>query len=82
VRFYVRRVDHLRLGGSSVASKLAEKVFPNAAPRPTNKSVIDGRGRTVFGRAIAPTASDFQNMDDAADDATIIRSLDTSHIPR
>src|SRR6187200_3121138 len=51
-------------------------------PRPTNKSVIDGRGRTVFGRAIAPTASGLQNMHDAADDATIIRSLDTSHIPR
>jgi len=38
VRFHVRGVDHLRVGGSSVPSKLPEQVFPDAAPRPAHNT--------------------------------------------
>ena len=80
--FHVRGVDHLRIRRSSLAGKLSEQIFPNAAPCPANKSVIDRRRRAIFGRAIAPTATAFQHMHDAADDTPIIRSFDPSHIGR
>ena len=47
--FHVRGVDHLHIRGSSLAGKLSEQVFPNAAPYPANKSVIDRRRRAIFG---------------------------------
>ena len=82
VGFHVGGVDHLRVCGSSTPGKLPEQVFPDAAPCPANKPVIDRRRRTVFGRAITPAATALQHMDDAADDAPIVRSLDTSNIGR
>jgi hypothetical protein len=54
--FDVRGVDHLRGSGSPPPSKLPEQVFPDAAPRPAHKAVIDHCRRTIFGRAIAPAA--------------------------
>jgi hypothetical protein len=76
----VRGVDHLGLCGSPVPGKFPEKVFPDAAPRPANKPVIDRRRRTIFGWTIAPAATAFQHMHNAADNAPIVHSLDTSHI--
>jgi hypothetical protein len=78
----VRGVDHLRVCGSSLSGKLSEQIFPDAAPCPADKSVIDRRRRTIFGRAVAPAAAALQDMHDAADDAPIVRSLDTPHILR
>jgi hypothetical protein len=77
----MRGIDHLHVCGSSLSGKLSEQIFPDAAPCPANKSVIDRRRRTIFGRAIAPAAAAFQDMHDAADDTPIVRSHDTSHIP-
>ena len=75
-------VDHLRICGSPIPSKLAEQLFPDAAPSPANKPVIDrGRG-TIFGRAIAPAAPALQHMHDATDNAPIVCTLDASHIRR
>jgi hypothetical protein len=74
------RIDHLRVGGSSIPGKLQEEVFPNATTCPAHKPVINRRRRAVFGWAIAPSATAFQHVHDAADDASIICSLDTSHI--
>ena len=76
----MRGVDHLGLCGSPVPGKFPEKVFPDAAPRPANKPVIDRRRRTIFGWTIAPAATAFQHMHNAADNAPIVHSLDTSHI--
>ena len=82
MRFDVRGVDHLRVCRSSIPGKLPEQVFPDAAPRPAHKAVIDRRRRTILGRAIAPATTAFQHMHDAADDAAIIRSLDAADIRR
>src|SRR5262249_31719912 len=80
--FHMRRVNHLRVGGSSVSSKLAEQVFPDATPRPSYKAIIDRCWRAVLRRAIAPTTTTFQHMHNATDDAAIVRPLNTSHIRR
>jgi hypothetical protein len=80
VRFYVRGVDHLRGGGSSVPSKLPEQVFPDATPRPAHKAVIDRCRRTILGRAIAPATAALQYVHDAADDAAIVHPLDAPDI--
>jgi len=78
----VRGVDHLRGSGSPAPSKLPEKVFPDAAPRPAHKAVIDRCRRTVFGRAIAPAAAAFEHMHDAADHTAIVHSFNASDIRR
>ena len=75
-------VDHLHVCGSSVPGKFSEQIFPDAAPRPPNKPVVDRRRRTVFGRAIAPAASALENMHDPADDPAIVYPLDAAHIAR
>ena len=78
----VRGVDHLRGSGSPAPSKLPEKVFPYAAPRPAHKAVIDRCRRTIFGRAIAPAAAAFEHMHDAADHTAVIHSFNASNIRR
>ena len=82
VGFHVRGVDHLRVRRSSLSGELSEQIFPDAAPCPANKSVIDRCRRAIFGWAIAPAAAAFQHMHDAADDAPIVRSFDPSYIRR
>ena len=67
---------------SSIPSKLPEQIFPDAAPGPADKSVID-RGRwSILGRAIAPATTAFQYLHNAADDAAIIGSFDTAYVRR
>ena len=82
MRLDVRRVDHLRVCGSSVPSKLPEQVFPDATPRPAHKAIIDRCRRSILGRAIAPATATFQHVHDAADDAAIVRPLDAPYIRR
>ena len=82
VRFHVRGVDHLRVGGSSVPGELPEQVSPDAAPSPAHKAVIDRCRRTILRRAIAPTTAALQYMHDAADDSAIVRPLDAPDIRR
>ena len=82
VRLHVRGVDHLRIGGSSVSSKLPEQVFPDAAPRPAHKAVINRCRRTILGRTIAPATAALEHMHDAADDAAIVHPLDAPNVSR
>jgi hypothetical protein len=82
MRFDVRGVDHLGVGGSSVPSKFPKQVFPNATPGPAHEAIIDRCRRTVLGRAIAPATAALQYMHDAADDSAIVRPLDTPYICR
>ena len=51
------RVNHLRVCGSPVASKLPEQVLPDAAPRPAHKAIIDGCRRAILRRAITPATA-------------------------
>jgi hypothetical protein len=82
VRFDVRGVDHLRARRPSIPGKLPEHVFPDTAPGPAHKPVINRCRGTIFGRAVAPAAAASQNVHDATDDAAIICSLYAAHILR
>ncbi len=82
MRFDVRGVDHLRVRRSPVPGKLPEQIFPNAAPRPAHKAIIDRGHRTILRRAIAPPTATFQHLHDAANDAAIIHPRDAPYIRR
>ena len=82
VRFDMRGIDHLRVSGSPVLSKLPEQVFPDATPRPAHEAVIDRRRRTVSFWAIAPATATSKHVHDPADHAPVICSLDAAHIRR
>jgi hypothetical protein len=73
--FDMRGVDHLHLRGTTVASKLPEQVFPDAASRPARETVVDRRRRAVSFGAIAPAAAALKHMDNAADNAAIVLSF-------
>jgi hypothetical protein len=78
----MRRVDHLRVRGSPVSSKLQEQVFPDATPCPAHEAVIDRCRRTISFRAIAPAAAALEHVYDPADHAPVVCSLDAAHIRR
>ena len=80
MRFDMRGVDHLRVSGPPAPSKRPKQVFPNAAPRPAYKAVINCCRRPIFGRAITPAAAALEHMHDAADHAAIIYTLDAAYI--
>ena len=82
MRLHMRRVDHLRVRGSAVPGKVPEQIFPNAAPRPTHKAIVDRCRRTIFGRAIAPAAAALQHVYYAADNTAIIDPIDAPNIRR
>src|SRR5262249_27884211 len=82
MRFHVRGIDHLRVCGPSVPGELPEQVFPDAAPRPAHKPIIDLCRRTILGRAIAPATAALQHVHNAADDAAIVHPLDAPDIRR
>jgi hypothetical protein len=80
MRLDVGGVDHLRVRRSTVTGEFPEQVFPYAAPRPSSEAIVDRRRRPVGFGTIRPAAAAFQHVYDAADDAAIILSLDTTHI--
>jgi hypothetical protein len=61
---------------------LLEQTLPKPAPRPSVVAIVDRGGRTIFGRHIAPTTSRLENVQDAADDTTIIDARLTRLTPR
>src|SRR5262249_18677655 len=82
MRFHMSGIDHLRIGGSAVPSQLAEYVLQDPTRCPANKPIIDRRWRTIFGWTIAPAATAFEYMHDAADNLPIVHSINPSHIRR
>ena len=48
---------------------------PSSALGPTIEAIVDGRVRAVFTRAVAPSRTRLQHMNDAADDAPIVVPL-------
>ena len=82
MRFDVCGVDHLRVCEPSVPSKLPEQIFPDAAPRPAHKAVINRCRRPILGRTIAPATAAPENLHNTADDAPVIRPFDATHIRR
>ena len=45
---------------------------PHALGRPTHIAIVEGFPRTIFRRRVNPAPTRLQNMNDAADDATIV----------
>ncbi len=82
VRLDMCRIDHLRLTGSAAAGQGAEQSFPKPALRPAHKAIVDRRGRTVLGRAIAPPADALQHMQDATDHPPVICPILAPYIRR
>jgi hypothetical protein len=80
--FNMGGVDHLSVDAASSTCELAEKIFPDSAPGPANKAIIDGRGRPIGFWTIAPTASTLDNMYYTADDTAVIYSFNASNIAR
>jgi hypothetical protein len=64
----------------SRSRQVPEKGFPRCRAAPSEQNCYDRRRRTIFGRTIAPAATAFQHMHNAADNAPIVHSLDTSRI--
>ena len=59
-----------------------EDRLPTSALGPAIKTIVDGRVRTIFGRAIAPAGAALEHMYDAADDAPIILARGASQVRR
>lgn len=72
----------MHICGASAAGKFSEQVLPDAAARPAHKAIVDRRRRSIFGRAIAPAATSFQDMNNTTDDTSIIGSLYATNIRR
>src|SRR5215831_12029035 len=66
----------------ALLGELTEEVLPHTPPRPAHKSVVYGRRRAVFGRAVAPPTTALQHMQDAADHPSIVRPLFAAHVRR
>lgn len=52
--------------------QFGEHVLPYALLGPSIVAIVNGRGRTVLGRAVLPATTGLQHMDDAADHAPVI----------
>src|SRR5258708_9716495 len=66
-----RAVDHL--GVAAIRSHQGlEQSLPEPAPGPPVEAIVDRRGRSVEGRAILPTATHLEHMNDAADHPSIV----------
>jgi hypothetical protein len=80
--FDMGRVDHLDIPRSTTPCEVTEKPFPDATLRPANEAIIDRGVRTIFRRAIAPSATALDDVNNAADHTTIIYTLLATDILR
>ncbi len=80
VRLDVGGIDHLHPGRAPACGKLAKQPLPHAAPRPAHEAIVDRRRWPVLRRAIAPSAAAFREVQDAADDASVIDTFLATHI--
>jgi hypothetical protein len=78
----VSGIYHLRLCRASLIGELAEEMLPHTALRPAHKAVVYGRRWAVFRRAIAPSATALQYMQDPANHPTVVHALFAAHIRR
>lgn len=78
----VRAIDHLNIRGSSFGGTRAKHPLPNPAFRPAHETIINRGGRTVFRRAIAPTAATLDDVQNAADNSSVINPLLAPYILR
>src|SRR5262249_62314523 len=72
VRLNMGGINHLGVRRSTIAGKLSEQVFPDAATGPAREAVIDRGWRAIGLRTIAPSAAAPQHVYDPAHHPTII----------
>lgn len=58
-----------------------EQAHPEAPAKPTVEAIVDRRRRAIIRRAIAPSASRLQDMDDPGDHAPVINTPRTRLVP-
>src|SRR5208337_2664117 len=75
------RVDHLDVVGTEF-DQGGEQPSPMPLDAPTPKAIVNRGRRAISGWRVLPTTSRFQNMNDAADDATIVVARRTGLIFR
>ena len=66
------RVERQRDGIFAKLGQRFKDCAPSSALGPTIEAIVDGRVRAVFTRAIAPSRTRLQHVNDAADDAPIV----------
>ena len=82
MRLEVRRVDHDHLVRVACGRQGGENPVEYPRPAPSNEAIIQGIGRTVARRRIAPHQAVPDHMDDPADHPTVINTLDTPFLVR
>ena len=74
-------VDAQIIGRVRLRRQGGKDARPQATMAPAVEAVVDrGRG-AVFGRAVLPTATDAQHMDDTADDTPVVHPPRTWLVP-
>ena len=68
----VGAVDEKLPGRARVPGQRRIDPLPDALAGPAIEAVVDGRGRTILRRAVAPAAATSKDMDDPAQDAPVI----------
>src|SRR6266705_1563537 len=66
---------------AAIGQRLEDRL-PMSALGPAIEAIVDGRVRTIFGRAIAPARAALEHVDDAADDAAIVLALGSALVGR
>ena len=74
---YIGAVDGDGPAKAAVCDQGVVDALPDLAPRPAIEAVVDRGVGAVFGRAIAPAAPGLQDVDDPADDATVVDPAST-----
>src|SRR3546814_6583039 len=67
--------------GSGLGQRI-EQLYPEAPARPAVEAIVDCRRGAVVGRAVAPTAADLQDMQDARDHPPIVHPAGTGLVLR
>ena len=69
------RVERQRDGIFAGLGQRFKDCAPSPALGPAVEAIVDGRARAVFTRAVAPSPTRLQHVNDAADDAPIVVAL-------
>jgi len=72
VRPNVAGIDGRGMDKNALIDQRLKDVGPNASAGPPVEAVVDRRRRAVFDRAVLPSASRLDDMENAADDTTVI----------
>jgi hypothetical protein len=72
VGFHGRRVEKNLVRRAVGLRERLKQTDPHALGCPTHIAIVEGFPRTLFARRVDPAAARLQNVNDAADDATIV----------